>query len=232
MFDYQAGEKYRLTLIMVGFAGVIAGVFFTCLLMGDTQAQTPRTRQAPKWASNPDVTGQVGPQQMPGGGQPSDGSAPQQPPAEPYAATDGPMAQQMIEGWLGLGWDLSAGSAVESQNKAMQYMTPDCAAKYRENIWTPDLAKQIEEAGLQSQFIKTGIRLGETRADGAVVVVVDGQHNLAVGGQIVKQRQVQVEYLVKSTKDGMRITGISEGTGAGGAPPPMEGQAPPPPQGF
>lgn len=224
MFDYQAGEKYRLTLIMVGFAGVIAGVFFTCLLMGDTQAAAPRVRQAPKWASNPDVTGRAGSDQ-PGGGHPTDGTAPQQP-AEPYAATDGPMAQQMIETWLGLGWDLSAGSAHESQNKAMQYMTPDCAAKYRENIWTPDLAKQIEEAGLQSRFIKTGIRLGETRQDGAVVVVVDGQHDLAVNGQIVKQRPVQVEYLVKSTKDGMRITGISEGTGSGQA----AGQAPPPPQ--
>ncbi len=31
MFDYQAGEKYKLTLIMVAIAGLMAGAFFTIL---------------------------------------------------------------------------------------------------------------------------------------------------------------------------------------------------------
>jgi hypothetical protein len=40
MFDYQAGEKYKLTLIMVGFAGLMAGMLFTLVLM--PQQESPR----------------------------------------------------------------------------------------------------------------------------------------------------------------------------------------------
>ena len=64
MFDYQAGEKYKLTLIMVGFAGLMAGMFFTMLLMPTPEPQSHQ-RQAPKWASNPDVTGGRGGPHMP-----------------------------------------------------------------------------------------------------------------------------------------------------------------------
>ncbi len=57
MFDYQAGEKYKLTLIMVAIAGVMAGMFFTVLLMPTPEAPQARKRQHQPWMDNPDVTG-------------------------------------------------------------------------------------------------------------------------------------------------------------------------------
>src|SRR5688572_25663276 len=58
MFDYQAGEKYRLTLVMVGVAGLIAGMFFAILLMPTSEAPSRAKRVAMTRAmTDPDVTG-------------------------------------------------------------------------------------------------------------------------------------------------------------------------------
>src|SRR5215472_13172073 len=57
MFDYQAGEKYKLTLIMVGISGMLAGIFVTLLLMPTPEPARGRTRYHAAWMDNPDVTG-------------------------------------------------------------------------------------------------------------------------------------------------------------------------------
>lgn len=206
MFDYQAGEKYKLTLIMVAVAGIMAGIFFTVLLMPTPQPRHARPRAA--HADHPDVTGRA---VLPSG---YGAGAAQALPSAPsgYAKTDPLTAQSLIEQWLPLAWDLSAGSSQASQNKAMAYMTAECAAAYKQNIWTPDLAKQIEEAGLKSSFKAENIRVGGENPDGAVVILVEGVQSLGVPGGNSNARRVKLEYLVKQTPQGLRIAGISEGS--------------------
>lgn len=215
MFDYQAGEKYKLTLIIVGFAGAMIGMFFTLLL---TPSAPPSriAKNRPKWADNPDVTG--GGQSSGRQGRAIDGyqanpqeALAQQAAAQPYVKTDANQAQTLVEQWLTLAWDFSAATAGASQEKAMQYMSADCAGAYRQNIWTDDMAKTIAASGAVSQFHPSVVRVGETRQDGAVVVVVEGQQVLEVPGKGANAHEVKLEYLVKSTEDGkMQIAGIAE----------------------
>ncbi len=204
MFDYQAGEKYRLTLIMVGLAGLMAGVFFTVLLMPSPEPARVR-RVMPAYMRDPDVTGR------PRDDGPAPGAA--QAASTPAMQTDPTVARALIEQWLPLAWDLSAGTGKVSQQKAMAYMTPDCAAAYKANIWTDDLARQIDESGLKSTFQVSSIGAGELQPDGDVVVTVDGNQTLSVPGKGSTSRAVKLEYMIRQTPDGMRIAGISEGGG-------------------
>jgi hypothetical protein len=212
MFDYQAGEKYKLTLIMVGVAGLLAGVFFTVLLMPTPEAGPAKHHTPPKWSSNPDATGTA---RMPGTGQrATDGQGPEQqgqPQAQAPMAADPFQAREMLETkFLPLAWDLSAYSARASQGKAIAYMTDDCKRAYMNNIWTPSIAKQIEESGVQSQFTPRKIEPSPIRSDGSVEVTVEGQQTLSVPGKGGKTRDVKVVYLVRQYPEGMKIAGISE----------------------
>ncbi len=206
MFDYQAGEKYKLTLIMVGLAGLMAGIFF-CMLLMPTPAPQHAHRPRPAWADHPDVTGRV--PDMPPAGPGAAGAAPMPMVAPPVNATDPTLAKTLIEEWLPLAWDLSAGTAKGSQEKAIAYMTPECASAYRQNIWTEELSKQIDEAGIKASFIATQVSAAP-KADGSVVVFVVGEQQLGVPGKGVNGRPVRLEYLVRQTPEGLRIAGISE----------------------
>ncbi len=217
MFDYQAGEKYKLTLIMVGAAGAMGGMFFTMILMPPSEPQHVQARR-PKWADHPDVNGgrtagahtraingyQADPEEQAAQAQ---ADAQQQ----PYVHTDQEQAVTLIEQWLPAAWDFSAQSAGTNQEKAIQYMTADCASAYRTNIWTPDMAATIAQSGARSEFRKSAIKVGETRPDGAVVVVVEGQQVLEVPGKGQNVHDVKLEYLVKQTTDGqLKVAGICE----------------------
>lgn len=208
MFDYQAGERYKLTLIMVGLAGLMAGMFFAVLLM--PTPEPTRRRPVPAYMQDPDITGRraVGNHAAPGAAQ---AMAPQAA-AGAVNLTDPVAAKALVERWLPYAWNLSAGTAKASQEQAMQYMTADCAAAYQRNIWTPDLAKQIDESGLQSNFRPDRVAVGDPLTDGSVVVFVDGTQTLTVPGKGSTARQVKLEYMVKMTDDQvLRIAGISEG---------------------
>jgi hypothetical protein len=219
MFDYQAGEKFKLTLIMVGFAGLMAGMLFTMLIMPQPDAR-PKNRTRPAYMNDPDATGGRGarsPAQMAYGNaqagaaaSAAGGAAQQQ--AAPGELTDPNMALGLVEQWLPVVWDLSAGTAQGSQEKAIAYMTPECATAYRANIWTADMAKQIQDSGLQSTFNAKKVSAGENQSDGSVVVFVEGEQILQVAGKPARARPVKMEYLVRKTADGMRIAGISEGS--------------------
>jgi hypothetical protein len=202
MFDYQAGEKYKLTLIMVGVAGLMAGMFFTVLLMPSAPPPSKRVMRA--YMRDPDVNGGHS-MRYPSAEASTTPTAPQIQVADPNSALT------MIEQWLPLAWDLSAGTAKDSQEKAILYMTPECAAAYRKNVWTADLAGQIDQSGLKSTFAAKRVAAGTTQADGTVVIFVDGEQTLNVPGKPAKVRPVKLEYLVKQTTDGLRIAGISEG---------------------
>jgi hypothetical protein len=202
MFDYHAGEKFKLTLVMVAVAGVMAGMFFTLLLMPTPEPQSYRARPHAAWMDNPDVTGRA--------------SQPQAPVAAAPKAVDPNMADpdtalNLVQQWLPLAWDLSAGSAKASQEKAIMYMTAECANAYRQNIWTPDIAQQIEQSGVKSTFRTDKLVAGGNQADGSVVIFVEGEQVLSVPSKGSKARPVKLEYLVKKTADGLRIAGISEG---------------------
>jgi hypothetical protein len=221
MFDYQAGEKFKLTLIMVAFAGLMAGMLFTMLVMPQPDSR-PKSRQRPAWANDPDASGgrgasraqtaygnaQAGAAAVAGGGA-AQQQQPQQPPIE---LTDANTALALIEQWLPVVWDLSAATAQGSQEKAIAYMTPECATAYRQNVWTADMAKTIQDSGLQSSFTAKKVSAGENQADGSIVVFVEGEQILRIAGKPDRARPVKMEYLVRKLPEGLRIAGISEGT--------------------
>lgn len=221
MFDYQAGEKYKLTLIMVAIAGAMAGMFFTVLLMPTPEAPQARRQKHQPWMDNPDVTG--GGMRMAGAAQaagPRDGTLPDDAQAQQAQAPAGPVtsatdALSLIEAWIPLAWDLSAGTASTSQEKAILYMTPECAQSYRQNVWTNEISQQIDASGIKSTFRATKVAAGAQQPDGSIVIVVEGEQILNVPDQASRQRPVKVEYLVKKTQEGLRICGISEATQGG-----------------
>jgi hypothetical protein len=209
MFDYQAGEKYRLTLIMVAAVGFLAGIFLTILLMPTPAPERKIAYQ--KWMSDPDVTGgrsgDGGQSPLRGGGNRMVEGAP---PASSSSSADAEQAKSMIQAWLPLAWDLSAATARSSQEKAIAFMTPDVAETYRKNVWSPELAEQIESSGVKSSFKADRVFAGGSH-DGAVVVFVDGMQTLVIPGKGQTARPVKLEYMVKNTPEGMKIVGISEG---------------------
>jgi hypothetical protein len=227
MFDYQAGEKYKLTLIMVGLSGMMAGIFFTLLLMPTPEPQrVGRVRHHAAWMEDPDVTGRARMSGAEGNSQiaPRDANAlheaaaqreaatqPVQTQAPPADRADPNTALSLVQEWLNYAWDLSAGSAKTSQATAMAYMTPECAGAYRQNVFTPEIAQRIEQSGVKSSFRMDSIYVGTNNPDGTVVVFVQGEQVLSVPGKGSKTRYVNLEYMVKKTTSGLKISGISEG---------------------
>lgn len=219
MFDYQAGEKYKLTLIMVAIAGMMAGMFFTVLLMPTPEPAQARKRARQPWMDNPDVTG--GRAMAPGAAQAAAAPSELQQKAQaaamaqPAIKTDAVTAQTLVEKWLPFAFDLSSGSANDSQEKAIACMTPECAQSYRQSVWTPEVASQIAASGMKSSFRATKVIAGAHQTDGSIVITVEGEQILSPPDQPSRQRNVKFEYLLKQTPDGMKICGISE-VGAGG----------------
>jgi hypothetical protein len=217
MFDYQAGEKFKMTLIMVGFAGVMAGMLFTMLFMPQN-AEPPKRAARPAWMNNPDTNGGRGAgyhSASRGGPRGSDdGAGREMPAAQQIAAsqmTDPQAAVALLTEWLPLAWDLNAGSAGQSQEKAIMYMTPECATAYRQNVWNPDMVKRVQESGLQTTFTVIKMLPGQPQSDGSVVILVEGTQVLTVPGKGSREQPIKYEYLLKQTQDGLRIAGISEG---------------------
>jgi hypothetical protein len=230
MFDYQAGEKFKMTLIMVGFAGLMAGMLFTMLIMPPTAEAPKKAHRKLNWSTNPDVTGQgslrgqraidqpgATTAAAPAATAPTAATAAPQPaaapatPAAPVTMANPQDAMELVKVWLPLTWDLSAASVQHSQEQAIMYMTPDCATAYRQNIWTPQIAQQIQQSGLQSTFECSKMQAGQPQADGSVVIFVEGTQTLSVPGKGQQPRQISYQYLVKTTAEGYRIAGISEG---------------------
>jgi hypothetical protein len=205
MFDYQAGEKYKMTLIMVGVAGAMAGVFFT-LILSPTPVPT-KHRQRSKADSHPDVTGVARPHSE---RYPQSSASQGQPP--PVDAVDNFKATALVEGFLPLAWDFNAASAANSQQSAMSLMTPDCAQSYITNIWTPEMATTIANSGMKSKWNQRLVSARPNQADGSIEIVVEGEQELQLPGEPPKPRPVKFVYLVKKASDGtLKIAGISEG---------------------
>jgi len=229
MFDYHAGEKFKVLLIGTGLCAFLGGVFIMALLGGGgepahiTEARkkhkkmktdggvitSDRAAQQGYHATDvrqPEEGSEQNPMagvQAPGGG----------PAAANYTVTDPLEAQKLIEAFLPFSWDLSAGSATQSQERAILCMTPECAQSYRASIWTKEMASQIEQSGLKSTFNPSVIKVVGTKPDGSAVVEVEGMQILEMEGKGAKNRQVKMEYLVKNIGGQMRITGINESGG-------------------
>jgi hypothetical protein len=205
MFDYQAGEKFKLTLIMVGFAGLMAGMFFTMLLM-PSQESPKRRGHHTNWSMNPNDASVHTRHRSAGQPQQQQAAAPQ----APVTMVSAEEATGLITQWLPLAWDLSAGSAKANQERAIMYMTPDCAAEYKSNVWTPEVAKMVDDAGLKSSFTPSKITPGSPQADGSIVIFVEGVQEMSVPGKGTQQKEKRLEYLIKSTQEGLKVAGISE----------------------
>lgn len=212
MFDYEAGEKYKLTLIMVAVAGALAGTFFTMLLAPNPEPPSKRSKQQARHMSDPDITGGYrAPSGIAANASNQQGGQPGGPPPQNVMVVNPVEARSMMDSFLPAAWDLSASTAKENQQRAIACMTPECAQAYTQNIWTPAIAAKIEQSGVQSQFSPEGIDVGGMQSDGTIVVTVSGTQTLTVpGGQGGKSRRVKVEYLMKQFPEGLRIAGISE----------------------
>jgi hypothetical protein len=222
MFDYHAGEKFKILLIGTGACAFLFGVLLMGLLGGGGEpAHITAARQKHKkmhtdqGVISSDRAQQQG-YQPTDVRQPEDGGSAQNPmagvqePGANYTVTDPLQARTLIESFLPYSWDLSAASASNSQERAIMVMTPECAQAYRQSIWTKEMAAQIEQSGLKSSFTPSKINVVGTKPDGAVVIEVEGMQVLEMEGKGAKNRAVKMEYLVKSVDGNMRITGINE----------------------
>lgn len=225
MFDYHAGEKFKILLIGTAACAFLAGVLIMGLLGGGgepahitearkkhkkmhtdqgvissdhaaRQGYQPTDVRQPEEGSAQNPMGGI---QPPGGG-----------PAANFTVTDSLEARNLIEAFLPFSWDLSADTASASQERAILCMTPECAQSYRSSIWTKEMAEQISQSGLKSTFTPSKITIVGTKPDGAVVIEVEGTQVLEMEGKGQKNRAVKMEYLVKNIGGTMKITGINE----------------------
>lgn len=221
MFDYQAGEKFKITLIMSGLAGLMAGIFFTLMLIPSTP-EPPHRGSHGRYHERPSERQR----EIATGGQDD---------AQPSAYENIPTAQTsqvtytpseaslgvvnintattLLERWLPLSWDLSAASAKFSQEKAIAYMTSECASQYRKNIWTKSISDQITASGIISHFKLLKISSTQPAPDGSVKLYVQAEQQLDMPGRGSKARDLSVEYLIKQTSTGPKIAGITETSG-------------------
>jgi hypothetical protein len=208
MFDYQAGEKYKMTLIVVGVVGMMAGVTLTVFLSPTPDA--PKGRPRTKADSHPDITG-VAP--TPGGYQaPNDGGQPAYPPPVDKAnMVDATKATEFVKVWLPNAMDFNAASAAGSQQSAMNYMTPECLSAYKENVWSPDAAEGVTSSGMKSTWQQTIISARPNQPDGSIEIAVEGTQKLLIPGAQPTERKVKFVYLVKKVGTDLKIAGISEG---------------------
>ncbi len=209
MFDYQAGEKYKLTMIMVGMTGVIVGSALTLFLAAPGDA--PKARRGHGSARPQNYEGRGGSLRASGGaGPPGAGAGMEVPQAPPSEQVDKGAAQALVQGFLPLTWDFNSTTANRSQEQAMNMMTADCAQNYKLNVWTPDIAQAVTGAGMTSSFQPSACEAITTDVDGSVVIKVEGEQILNLQGQPPKPKHVSMEYLVKKTPSGLRVSGISE----------------------
>jgi hypothetical protein len=204
MFDYTAGEKYKLTLGMTAVAGVLGGAFVTMLLA--SPSPPPRHGAQSYYGQEPPSSVHYS---TPSQGMAMAG-APATAPTLPVSVIDPKSAKELIQQWLPLAWDLSAGTAAQDQDLAIKYMTPECAQSYRKTIWTPDLAKQIDEAGLRSSFEILSISEPLIQNDGSAIVDVEGTQTIISASGQSSQRQVRLEYSLVDTPNGPRVASFKE----------------------
>lgn len=207
MFDYQAGERYKLTLIMVAVAGLMAGVFFTLLLGGGAPSEPPRRARTKQNPYNPDTgaaaVGGSGSAVVTGaGGNPNVATTPQ--------VSDAQAAQDFVRNFVTYSFNMNSNAASASQAQAMAMMDSETANAYRNNVWTPELEELVTKSGLTSQFSISSISSGQQNPDGSIVIFMNGTQilNSPAAGQ--QQKPVSVEYRVQRTASGWRIVGIQE----------------------
>jgi len=203
MFDYQAGEKYKLTLIMVAVTGIIVGAALTLFVSAPGEAP-PQRRGHGGRPSN--YEGRGAGLRSAGAGR----GAMESPPPPQVEQVDKGAAQALVQGFLPLTWDFNSTTASRSQEQAMNMMTPDCAQNYKLNVWTADIAQAVTGAGMTSSFQPSSCQAITTDVDGSVVVKVEGEQILNLQGQPPKPKHVIMEYLVKKTPGGLKVSGISE----------------------
>jgi hypothetical protein len=208
MFDYQAGEKYKLTLVMVGVTGIIVGASLT-LFLATPSGPPPRASHGSRRPANYEARGS-GSLRSAGGRVSHDGGGPDDAAPPPVDVVDKGAAQSFVQGFLNLTWDFNSTTSGQSQERAMTFMTPDCAQNYKVNIWTPEMAQTVAGAGMTSSFTTVSCQAITSTDDGSVVVKVVGDQTLNLQGQAPKQQHKIMEYLVKKTPQGLKISGISE----------------------
>lgn len=210
MFDYQAGERYKLTLIFVGIAGLMAGVFFT-LLLGST-GEPPRPQRG-RGARGQSAMIPPGSGKMRGNTYQQQQQQQQLQPTGPQNASevDSTAARDLIHNFAPLSFDMSAATCDASQAQAIQMMTPEFANTYRATIWTPELSRLVKESGVQSSFTLRTVQALQANADGSIAVRISGTKLLTKMDGESQSNEVNMEYLCqKDTNGQFKVAGIKD----------------------
>jgi hypothetical protein len=191
-------DKILLGLVIVAFLGIFVGG----MTLGDDKSDAKTAK-----AGAPAADQQGAPQaQAPADQQ----QAPQQGAAGPLITPK--LACDFMSWWLTSAMDYNAQTAAQSHNQAMSWMTPDAAAVFQQNFWTPQIQEAVTTGRLVSAFQPTGVQAQAVNPDGSVVVGVAGTMCIQSGGQPVMQ-QFLASFLVKQDKDGLRVSGVNARTG-------------------
>ncbi len=213
MFDYQAGERYKITLIFVGVAGLMAGVFFTLLLGSTGEAPRPKRGKGGSAMIQPGSSRRrpVNDGGDPNAGQYGQGGQNSQGGPVPPSETDSLAARDLIQAFAPLSFDMSATTANDSQTRAMEMMTSDFAQTYRTSIWTPELAQLVQESGVRSSFTVHTVSAMQANADGSIAVRLTGTKVMTKPDGESKTDAVNMEYLCQKDASGrFKIAGIKD----------------------
>jgi hypothetical protein len=199
-------DKILLGLVIVAFLGIFVGG----MTMGDEKDQKPTGAKVAQGSGEQPLPGQA-----PGQGATQQASA-QQPAGQQAGSKLTPqLACDFVSYWLQSAMDYNAQTAQQSHNQAMAWMTPDAAATFQAQFWTPQIAEAVTTGRLISAFQPTGVQAQAVNPDGSVVIGVAGTMIVQSGGQPVPQ-QFLASFLVKQDNGGsLRIAGLQARTGAG-----------------
>lgn len=195
-------DKILLGLVIVAFLGIFVGG----MTMGDEKDQKPT---GPRGAAGEQALPGQPPGQAPGqAAQQANATQP-----KPGAALTPQLACDFVSYWLQSAMDYNAQTSQQSHNQAMAWMTPDAAATFQAQFWTPQIAEAVTTGRLISAFQPTGVQAQAVNPDGSVVIGVTGTMIVQSGGQPVPQ-QFLASFLVKQDGSSLRIAGLQARTAA------------------
>ena len=126
------------------------------------------------------------------------------------------LAADFISWWLNGAMDYNPGTAAQSHQQAMSWMTPEAAAAFQSSYWNPQIAQSVIAGQLVAAFQPTAIQAQAINPDGSVVIGVAGTTVVQTGAQPAT-RAFSASFLVKQEKEGLRVAGLDSHTPAPGS---------------
>jgi hypothetical protein len=135
------------------------------------------------------------------------GPAPAQGPVQAGDLTP-EVASDFIKFWIGGAMDYNAATAQENHKLALAWMTPEAARGFMSSLWTPETASAVVGGQTVATFQPVSVQPAAVNPDGSVVVTVGGNFLIQGPGQPASQQQFLEDFLVRRTKEGLRVAGL------------------------